>query len=63
VALLKYWLQQLNISNRRLDNYGVWDQPQLVRAMQLGIGISSPSEYSQQSQGVSEIEDILAHMA
>jgi len=63
VALLKYWLQQLNVTNRRLDNCGVRDQPQLVRAMQLGIGIGSPSECSQQSRGVSEIGDILACLA
>ncbi len=63
VAILKYWLQQRNISNSNLRNPSVWDQPQIARAMQIGIGISSPSEYSQQSQGVSEIGDILALMA
>jgi uncharacterized protein (DUF362 family) len=62
VAILKYWLAQRGISNSQLDDYGVWDQPQLVRALELGIGLGSPSEYVQQSQGVTEIDDILAYL-
>jgi uncharacterized protein (DUF362 family) len=63
VAVLKYWMAQRNINNNDIRSIGVWDQPQIARALQIGIGISSPSEYSQQSQGVSEIDDILAMMA
>ena len=63
VAVLKYWMAQRNINNNDIRGISVWDQPQIARALQIGIGISSPSEYSQQSQGVSEIDDILAMMA
>jgi uncharacterized protein (DUF362 family) len=61
VAILKYWLQQRGVSNSRLDP-AVWDQPQLVHAMQIGLGITDRSQYSHQAQGVDEIDDIMAYL-
>ncbi len=61
VAILKYWLEQRGVNNQRL-NGGVWEQPQLVRAMELGLGITDRSQYSYRAQGVDEIDSIMAFL-
>jgi len=61
VAILKYWLLQRGVSNSRLDP-AVWDQPQLVHAMQIGLGITDRSQYSYQADGVDEIDSIMAFL-
>jgi len=60
VAILKHYLQEQQIDNEYIDNYGVWDQPQILRAIELGLGISGPSGYVAKSSGVSEIGALLS---
>ena len=60
VAILKYYLQEQQIDNEYIDNYGVWDQPQILRAIELGLGITGPNSYVAESSGVSEMAALLS---
>ncbi len=62
LAILKYHLAQQGIGNSRIDDYGVWDQPQIQRALALGIGITDRSAYDAASTGVDEIAALLAYI-
>jgi uncharacterized protein (DUF362 family) len=61
VAILKHELQKAGISNGAIDNFSVWQQPQLVRALDLGIGIQSPSQYVATASGVDEFDTLMQY--
>ena len=62
LAILKYHLKERNLTNKRIDNYTVWSQPQIVHASKIGIGIRNNTEYSVSSQNVPEIEDLMNYI-
>jgi len=47
-------------TTRAISQKSVWEQPQVARAVELGLGVSSKSSLTVLSDGVAEIEDIKA---
>lgn len=62
LAILKYSLSQQKIANAAIDNYTVWTQPQIQRAMQIGIGITSQSAYDAAASGVAEFDALMSYI-
>lgn len=62
LAILKHYLQLGGISNSDIDSYGVWDQPQIVRAIELGLGVAGASEYDADAVGVSELAQLMGYV-
>jgi uncharacterized protein (DUF362 family) len=62
VAILRYYLAQAGITNSDLNGSAPtpWNQPQILRAIAIGLGITSRQAYSYQAQGISEIDAIMA---
>jgi uncharacterized protein (DUF362 family) len=46
----------------RIQNHSVWAQPQIKRAVELKLGVSSREEITVKSQGIQEIEKIIANL-
>jgi uncharacterized protein (DUF362 family) len=46
----------------KIQNRSVWDQPQIKRAVELGLGVKSRNEVQIKSDGVKEIEDIIGNI-
>ena len=47
----------------KIQNYSVWAQPQIKRAVELNLGVHSREEITVMSGGVEEIEEIIANLA
>lgn len=47
----------------KIQEHSVWAQPQIKRAVELGLGVHSREEITVKSSGVKEIEEILANLA
>jgi uncharacterized protein (DUF362 family) len=63
ICIMKHYLAQANQADAPIDDYTVWTQPQMVRALALGNGwISSREQYAYQSQGISEIQTIMQYL-
>jgi uncharacterized protein (DUF362 family) len=63
LCIMKHYLAQANQADAQIDQYTVWTQPQMVRALALGNGwISSAAQYAYQSQGISEIGTIMRYL-
>lgn len=46
----------------KVQNRSVWDQPQIKRAVELGLGVGSVDEIEIKSEGIVEIEEIRKNM-
>jgi len=46
----------------KIQNYSVWAQPQIKRAVELNLGVRSKEEITLKSAGVEEIEEILSNL-
>jgi uncharacterized protein (DUF362 family) len=63
LSIMKYYLAQISQADSQIDNYTVWTQPQMVRALALNNGwINSKSQYSYGSSGISEIQSIMQYI-
>jgi uncharacterized protein (DUF362 family) len=63
LCIMKHYLKQANQADSAIDNYTVWTQPQMVRALALGNGwMSNQAQYSYTSQGISEIQTIMQYL-
>ncbi len=63
LCVMKHYLAQIGQADPQIDNYTVWTQPQMVRALALNNGwISSKQQYSYGSQGIDEIETIMRYL-
>jgi uncharacterized protein (DUF362 family) len=63
LCVMKHYLAQIGQADPQIDNYTVWTQPQMVRALALNNGwISSKQQYSYGSQGIDEIETIMKYL-
>ncbi len=63
LCVIKHYLAQIGQANPQIDNYTVWTQPQMVRALALDNGwMSSKQQYSYGSQGIDEIAKIMQHL-
>lgn len=47
----------------KIQEHSVWAQPQIKRAVELGLGVRGREEITVKSSGVEEIEEILANLA
>jgi uncharacterized protein (DUF362 family) len=47
----------------KIQEYSVWAQPQIKRAVELGLGVRSREEITVKSSGVEEAEEIIASLA
>jgi uncharacterized protein (DUF362 family) len=63
VCIMKHYLAQAKRADRQIDDYTVWTQPQIVRALALGNGwIRGRQEYTYTSRGISEIDAIMRYL-
>ncbi len=63
LCVMKHYLAQIGQADPQIDNYTVWTQPQMVRALALNNGwISGKQQYSYGSQGIEEIETIMQYL-
>ena len=63
LCVMKHYLAQIGQADSQIDNYTVWTQPQMVRALALNNGwISSRQQYSYHSRGIDEIETIMHYL-
>jgi uncharacterized protein (DUF362 family) len=63
LCIMKYYLAQAGRADSQIDNYTVWTQPQMVRALALGNGwMSNKAQYTYTSQGISEIQTIMQYL-
>ncbi len=63
LCIIKHYLTQIGQADPQIDNYTVWTQPQMVRALTLNNGwISNKQQYSYGSQGISEIQTIMHYL-
>ena len=63
LCVLKHYLAQIGQADPQIDNYTVWTQPQMIRALALNNGwISSKQQYSYASQGIDEIATIMQYL-
>jgi uncharacterized protein (DUF362 family) len=46
----------------KIQNRPVWEQPQIKRAVELGLGVKSEKDIQVKSDGVKEIENIIGNM-
>jgi uncharacterized protein (DUF362 family) len=46
-----------------IQNLSVWAQPQIKRAVELGLGVKGREEMELKSSGIEEIETIIANLA
>lgn len=46
----------------KIQNISVWEQPQIKRAVELGLGVKNMSEIQIESEGVKEIENIAGNI-
>ncbi len=47
----------------RIQGHSVWSQPQIMRAVELGLGVRGREEITVKSSGVEEVEEIIANLA
>ncbi len=47
----------------KIQNRSIWTQPQIKRAVELGLGVKNREEIEVKSSGVEEIEEIIANLA
>jgi len=47
----------------KIQDHSVWSQPQIKRAVELGLGVRGREEITVKSSGVKEIEEILSNLA
>ncbi len=47
----------------KIQNHSVWAQPQIKRAVELNLGVHSREEITVKSEGVGEIEEIIANLS
>jgi hypothetical protein len=60
LCVMKHYLAQIGQADPQIDNYTVWTQPQMLRALALNNGwISDKRQYSYGSQGIDEIGTIM----
>jgi uncharacterized protein (DUF362 family) len=62
LGILRYYLAKAGVANANLTNFNCWNQPQLVRALALGLGITGRSQYNYTSSGITEINDIMTYV-
>jgi uncharacterized protein (DUF362 family) len=62
LAILKYYLAQAGVANTRITNYTCWNQPQMLRAIALRLGITKASEYNYSQSGVTEMAELLKYL-
>jgi hypothetical protein len=62
VAILRHYLAQANLTNNQLNGSAPtpWNQPQILRAIAIGLGTASRQAYTYQAQGITEIDAIMA---
>lgn len=46
----------------KIQNNSVWEQPQVKRAVELGLGVKNRNEIQIKSDGVKEIENIIVNI-
>ena len=46
----------------RIQGHSVWAQPQIIRAVELGLGVHGREEITVKSSGVEEVEEIIANL-
>jgi len=62
LCILKNYLATTNTANTQLSP-SLWNQAQIIRALALGNGwISSKTQYSYQSKGISEIQTMMQYI-
>ena len=61
VCLLKHYLRVANITNKDIDPYTPWEQPQIEHGMTLGIGMRARDGFKYSSQGIDEISAIMTY--
>lgn len=59
LAILKRALTKEGVSSPQVEG-PIWQQPQLVRALAIGVGIGSPSELTTAADGVPEMPELAA---
>lgn len=47
----------------KIQEHSIWDQPQIRRAVELGLGVHGREEITLKGSGIEEIEEILANLA
>jgi uncharacterized protein (DUF362 family) len=62
LGILRYYLAKAGVANANLTNFNCWNQPQMIRALALGLGITSKSQYNFRAVGVAEIDAIMAYV-
>jgi hypothetical protein len=63
LCVMKHYLAQIGQADPQIDNYTVWTQPQIVRALALNNGwVNDKRLYSYGSQGIDEIETIMHYL-
>ena len=63
LCILKHYLAQIGQADSQIDNYTVWTQPQMMRALTLNNGwIGGRKQYSYGSQGIDEIQTIMQYL-
>lgn len=45
-------------TTKKIENRSIWAQPQIVRAIQLGLGIEGPDELNLRTSGITEVSKI-----
>ncbi|MBN2197155.1 MAG: DUF362 domain-containing protein [Polyangiaceae bacterium] len=63
LCILRHYIEQTQTDNWTLTSNGVWEHPQIVRAMALtALGwVTSKQSYSYSAQGIDEIATIMAY--
>ena len=62
LAILKHALAEAGIANADIDDYTVWSQPQIERALALGLGITTPAQYQATARGIDEIDALMGYV-
>lgn len=57
IAMYRALLKTLGTIDK-IQNKSVWEQPQIKRAVELGLGVKSRNDIHIKSEGVKEIENI-----
>lgn len=47
----------------KIQKNSVWDQPQIKRAVELGLGVRSKEEITVRGSGIEEINEIITNLA
>ncbi|MGC4064988.1 MAG: DUF362 domain-containing protein [Polyangiaceae bacterium] len=62
LAILKHYLAKAGIANTRITGSTCWTQPQIQRAVALGLWITKASQYNYSQSGVTEMTELLRYI-